>query len=105
MAADLSDSPRSGLDFQLCGDEQLPNIGRSPCLIDGWYFGVDDLDEALPGPFEYSSANGDQVTIMRALVKLTLEHTLAATLADDIAATLLRAATDATADGSVRWRT
>jgi glutamate decarboxylase len=30
--------------------------------------------------------NADHVTIMRALVKLTLGHTLATTLADDIAA-------------------
>ena len=29
--------------------------------------------------------NADHVTIMRALVKLTLGHTLASTLADDIA--------------------
>jgi hypothetical protein len=41
MAADLDGTPTAGLDVQLCGDAHLSN------------FGLNDVDETLPGPFEY----------------------------------------------------
>jgi len=53
MAADLKDTPRAGLDVQLCGDAHLSNFGAfaSPERI--LLFDLNDFDETLPGPFEY----------------------------------------------------
>src|SRR5207247_10809834 len=53
MAADLKDTPVAGLDAQLCGDAHLSNFGAfaSPERI--LLFDLNDVDETLPGPFEY----------------------------------------------------
>ena len=53
MAADLKDTPRSGLTVQLCGDAHLSNFGvfASPERL--LLFDLNDFDETLPGPFEY----------------------------------------------------
>jgi uncharacterized protein (DUF2252 family) len=53
MAADLKDTPRAGLDVQLCGDAHLSNFGvfASPERL--LLFDLNDFDETLPGPFEY----------------------------------------------------
>lgn len=53
MATDLKDTPRAGLNVQLCGDAHLSNFGAfaSPertLLVD-----LNDFDETLAGPFEY----------------------------------------------------
>jgi glutamate decarboxylase len=72
------------------GAEQLPLVAFQ--LTDG--HGYDEFDVASQLAAERGwmvpaytlPPNADHVTIMRALVKLTLSHTLATTLADDIAA-------------------
>jgi uncharacterized protein (DUF2252 family) len=53
MASDLKDTPRVGLNAQLCGDAHLSNFGvfASPERI--LLFDLNDFDETLPGPFEY----------------------------------------------------
>ncbi|TCC63378.1 DUF2252 domain-containing protein [Kribbella pittospori] len=53
MAADLAETPTSGLTVQLCGDAHLSNFGvyASPERI--LLFDINDFDETLPGPFEY----------------------------------------------------
>jgi glutamate decarboxylase len=79
-------------EFRLIGDdgaEQLPLVAFQ--LTDG--HGYDEFDVASQLAAERGwmvpaytlPPNADHVTIMRALVKLTLSHTLASTLADDIA--------------------
>jgi len=53
MAADLKDTPRSGLTAQLCGDAHLSNFGMFASPERQLLFDVNDFDETLPGPFEY----------------------------------------------------
>ena len=53
MAADLADSPRSGLEVQLCGDAHLANFGAYAAPDRRLVFSVNDFDETLPGPFEW----------------------------------------------------
>jgi len=53
MAADLADSPRTGLHVQLCGDAHLSNFGAFAAPDRRLIFGVNDFDESLPGPFEW----------------------------------------------------
>ena len=53
MAADLEDTPRAGLDAQLCGDAHLSNFGAFASPERQLVFDVNDFDETLPGPFEY----------------------------------------------------
>src|SRR5690348_13582728 len=53
MAADLKDTPRAGLDVQLCGDAHLSNFGVYASPERTLLFDLNDFDETLPGPFEY----------------------------------------------------
>jgi uncharacterized protein (DUF2252 family) len=53
MAADLKDTPRAGLDVQLCGDAHLSNFGAFASPERTLLFDLNDFDETLPGPFEY----------------------------------------------------
>ena len=53
MAADLKDTPRAGLNVQLCGDAHLSNFGVFASPERALVFDINDFDETLPGPFEY----------------------------------------------------
>jgi uncharacterized protein (DUF2252 family) len=53
MAADLKETPRAGLNVQLCGDAHLSNFGLFASPERQLLFDVNDFDETLPGPFEY----------------------------------------------------
>jgi uncharacterized protein (DUF2252 family) len=53
MAADLSETPDSGLRVQACGDAHLSNFGAYAAPDRRLIFSVNDLDETLPGPFEW----------------------------------------------------
>ncbi len=53
MASDLAGTPRTGLHAQLCGDAHLSNFGAFASPDRRMIFGVNDLDESLPGPFEW----------------------------------------------------
>jgi uncharacterized protein (DUF2252 family) len=53
MAEDLRDTPRSGLEVQLCGDAHLLNFGVFGSPERRLVFDLNDFDETLPGPFEY----------------------------------------------------
>lgn len=53
MAADLKDTPRAGLNVQLCGDAHLSNFGVYASPERRLLFDLNDFDETLPGPFEY----------------------------------------------------
>ncbi|MGN6170441.1 MAG: DUF2252 domain-containing protein [Solirubrobacteraceae bacterium] len=53
MAADLSATPDSGLDAQLCGDAHLSNFGVFAAPDRRLVFDLNDFDETLPGPFEW----------------------------------------------------
>src|SRR5204862_2875557 len=53
MAADLANTPASGLEAQLCGDAHLSNFGVFAAPDRRLVFDVNDFDETLPGPFEW----------------------------------------------------
>jgi uncharacterized protein (DUF2252 family) len=53
MAADLADTPVSGITVQACGDAHLSNFGMFAAPDRRLVFDVDDFDETLPAPWEW----------------------------------------------------
>jgi uncharacterized protein (DUF2252 family) len=53
MAADLAETPTSGLSVQLCGDAHLSNFGIFASPEREMLFDINDFDETLPGPWEW----------------------------------------------------
>jgi uncharacterized protein (DUF2252 family) len=53
MAADLSRTPRSGLEAQLCGDAHLSNFGGFAAPDREIVFDINDFDETARGPWEW----------------------------------------------------
>ncbi len=53
MAADLADTPATGLWVQTCGDCHLANFGTFASPEGIAVFDVNDFDETLPAPFEW----------------------------------------------------
>ncbi|MGA8296527.1 MAG: DUF2252 domain-containing protein [Acidimicrobiales bacterium] len=53
MAVDLSGSPRTGLNVQMCGDAHLSNFGVFASPERTLLFDLNDFDETLHGPFEF----------------------------------------------------
>jgi len=53
MAADLAETPRSGINVQLCGDAHLSNFGVFGSPERQLMFDINDFDETLPGPWEW----------------------------------------------------
>jgi uncharacterized protein (DUF2252 family) len=82
MAADLKDTPRAGLDVQLCGDAHLSNFGVFASPERTLLFDLNDFDETLPGPFEYDVKRmAASFTIAARNNGFSAEETLAVTLA------------------------
>ncbi len=53
MASDLSGTPRSGLNAQICGDAHLSNFGVFGSPERQLVFDCNDFDETHPGPWEW----------------------------------------------------
>ena len=53
MAADLAETPDSGLAVQVCGDAHISNFGGFAAPDRRLVFGPNDFDETLPGPWEW----------------------------------------------------
>ena len=53
MAADLAETPRSGLTVQLCGDAHLSNFGGFASPDRELVFDINDFDETARGPWEW----------------------------------------------------
>jgi uncharacterized protein (DUF2252 family) len=53
MAADLAQTPQSGIRAQLCGDAHLANFGGFASPERELVFDINDFDETLPGPWEW----------------------------------------------------
>ena len=53
MARDLSSTPTTALNVQLCGDAHLSNFGVYGSPSRQLVFDVNDFDETLPGPWEW----------------------------------------------------
>ena len=53
MAADLAETPDSGIVVQACGDAHISNFGGFAAPDRKLVFGPNDFDETLPGPWEW----------------------------------------------------
>jgi uncharacterized protein (DUF2252 family) len=53
MAADLANTPTSGMFVQACGDAHLCNFGGFATPERNVIFAINDLDETLPAPWEW----------------------------------------------------
>jgi uncharacterized protein (DUF2252 family) len=53
MAADLAETPVTGLHVQVCGDAHLMNFGGFATPERRLIFDINDLDETLPAPWEW----------------------------------------------------
>lgn len=53
MAYDLAHTPTTGIQTQLCGDCHLSNFGLYASPERNLMFDINDLDETLPGPWEW----------------------------------------------------
>jgi uncharacterized protein (DUF2252 family) len=53
MAADLSQTPSTGIRSQICGDAHLQNFGLFGTPERRLMFDANDFDETLPGPWEW----------------------------------------------------
>ena len=53
MAADLAQTPTSGLRVQACGDAHMSNFGVFGSPERNLLFDINDFDETLPGPWEW----------------------------------------------------
>jgi uncharacterized protein (DUF2252 family) len=53
MAADLADTPASGIRVQVCGDCHLSNFGLFATPERNLVFDINDFDETLPAPWEW----------------------------------------------------
>src|SRR5277367_3025183 len=53
MAADLAETPATGIHVQVCGDCHLMNFGGFATPERRLIFDVNDLDETLPAPWEW----------------------------------------------------
>jgi uncharacterized protein (DUF2252 family) len=53
MAADLAETPHSGLDVQLCGDAHVANFGGFASPERDLVFDINDFDETARGPWEW----------------------------------------------------
>jgi uncharacterized protein (DUF2252 family) len=53
MAADLSKTPRTGIQVQACGDCHLANFGGYGTPERNLVFDVTDFDETMPAPWEW----------------------------------------------------
>jgi uncharacterized protein (DUF2252 family) len=53
MAQDLSPSPVTGLQVQVCGDMHVSSFGVFASAERNLVFGINDFDETIPGPWEW----------------------------------------------------
>src|ERR1700693_6008941 len=53
MAADLASLPTTGITVQICGDAHVRNLGAFASPPGALVFGINDSDEARPGPWEW----------------------------------------------------
>ena len=53
MASDLSKTPNSSLQVQVCGDAHIANFGGYALPKRQFVLDINDFDETLPGPWEW----------------------------------------------------
>jgi uncharacterized protein (DUF2252 family) len=85
MAADLASTPATGLRVQCCGDAHLCNFGGFATPERRVIFSINDLDETLPGPWEW-----DVKRLAASFVIASRDNGLGDDLASDVALTCVR---------------
>ncbi|HET9595690.1 MAG TPA: DUF2252 domain-containing protein [Anaeromyxobacteraceae bacterium] len=95
MAADLASTPSSGLRVQCCGDAHLCNFGGFATPERKIIFAINDLDETLPGPWEW-----DVKRLAASFVVACRDNGLKETAAREAAATAVRSYRESMAEFS-----
>jgi uncharacterized protein (DUF2252 family) len=54
MAKDLARRPTTGLGVQICGDAHVKNLGCYAAPDGHLVFDINDFDETIPGPWEWT---------------------------------------------------
>jgi len=85
MAADLSSTPTTGIRVQCCGDAHLCNFGGFATPERRVIFAINDLDETLPGPWEW-----DLKRLAASFVVACRDNGLKDAVAKDVATTCVR---------------
>jgi uncharacterized protein (DUF2252 family) len=86
MAADLADTPRTGVSVQACGDCHLKNFGGFATPERNVVFDINDFDETLRAPWEW-----DLKRLATSFVLAIRENGLSARAAHDVSVTCVRA--------------
>lgn len=85
MASDLSSTPSTGIRVQCCGDAHLCNFGGFATPERKVIFSVNDLDETLPGPWEW-----DVKRLAASFVVACRDNSLSEAVAKDVVMTCVR---------------
>src|SRR4051812_35754039 len=95
MAADLASTPNSGLRVQCCGDAHLCNFGGFATPERRVIFSINDLDETLPGPWEW-----DLKRLAASFAIASRDNGLSDSTAKDVVLTCVRTYRDSMAEFS-----
>jgi uncharacterized protein (DUF2252 family) len=95
MAADLAGTPTTGIRVQCCGDGHLCNFGGFATPERRVIFSINDLDETLPGPWEW-----DVKRLAASFVVACRDNGLKDASARDVAAACVRAYRESMAEFS-----
>ncbi len=95
MAADLASTPASGIRVQVCGDAHLCNFGGFATPERRVIFSINDLDETLPGPWEW-----DVKRLAASFVVACRDNGLKDSVAREAATTCVRAYRESMAEFS-----
>src|SRR5262245_12342412 len=95
MAADLASTPSSGIRTQICGDAHLCNFGAFATPERRVIFSLNDLDETLPGPWEW-----DLKRLATSFVVACRDNSLSESIGKDAAETCVRAYRESMAEFS-----
>jgi uncharacterized protein (DUF2252 family) len=93
MASDLAATPTNGIRVQCCGDAHLCNFGAFATPERRVIFAVNDLDETLPGPWEW-----DVKRLAASFVVACRDNDLSDPVAKDVATTCVRTYREAIAE-------
>jgi uncharacterized protein (DUF2252 family) len=85
MAADLAQTPASGLRVHACGDCHLMNFGGFATPERNLIFDINDFDESLPGPWEW-----DVKRLAASFAVASRQFGFSRSISRDIAATAVR---------------
>ena len=85
MASDLASTPVSGIRVQCCGDAHLCNFGGFATPERRVIFSINDLDETLPGPWEW-----DVKRLAASFVVACRDNDLSESVAKDVVKTCVR---------------